>query len=420
MGQTIAQKVLARASGRTSVRVGEFVWAEPDLVIAHDLNYPRYRQMMTEAGYAHVAQPEKLLLTIDHTTHARDEAALKSHAFMRADALREKVSAFFDHGRHGISHNVPLDADRVQPGMLVLSSDTRGPALGCAGALSIAIGIGLLTVLARGKAWLRVPETIRVELTGTPRPWVMSRDIAQWVANRIGFEKGDYRCIEFHGDFVAQLDIDGRHTLCNAMVDLGVKAAVCAVPNADALRTDASLASRWIAADPGAPYVEVLELDVASIGPQVSVPPDPENVVPLPEVVDRPITHAFVGSCIGGKMEDLRAAARVLRGRTVAPGVRLVVIPATQQIYRRALAEGLIDDFANAGAVITAGICGPCYGTFAPLGDGDVSIGTPTRNDPGRMGSEQATIYIANAAVVAASAAAGRIADPAALTETVQ
>jgi len=259
----------------------------------------------------------------------------------------------------------------------------------------------LVTVMSTGRGWFRVPETIRVELSGTLPAGVMSRDLAQWIAHQIGYERGDYRCIEFAGDLVDRASEDARHTLCNAMVDLGCKAAVCAVS-----------ADGWVQSDPDAVFAEVLELDVSSLEPQISVPPDPENVRPIGEVVGRAITHAFVGSCIGGKLEDLRAAAAVLRGRRVADGVRMIVIPATQAIHRQALAEGLMATFAEAGAVTAAGICGPCYGTFAPLGDGDVSIGTPTRNDPGRMGSEQATIYIANAAVVAASAVHGRITDP--------
>lgn len=412
MGQTIAQKVIARSSGRDAVRVGEFVWAVPDLIIGHDLNYPRYRKMMQEAGFEHLASPEKVLITIDHTTHATDAASVNAHAFMRIDAGREQVKAFYDLGRHGISHNVPLDDHHVRPGMLVVASDTRAPALGCVGALAIAVGIGLVTVMATGRVWLRVPESIRVNLRGTPAPGVMSRDIAQWIANRIGFEQGDYRAIEFAGETVARFGIDQRHTLCNAMVDLGVKAAVCLEPLIEVRERPDLAWPEWLKADADAEYVQTFDLDIGALGPQVSVPPDPENVVPIEEVLDRAISHAFVGSCIGGKMEDLRAAAGVLKARAIAPGVRLVVIPATQAIYRQALAEGLIDTFAKAGAVISAGICGPCYGTFAPLGDGDVSIGTPTRNDPGRMGSEGATIYIANAAVVAASAVAGRIADP--------
>jgi 3-isopropylmalate/(R)-2-methylmalate dehydratase large subunit len=398
---TIAEKILARASGKDSVRAGEFVWAVPDLVIGHDLNYPRYRKMMKDNGYEHVASPKKILITIDHTTNAQDPVTLGYHRAMREDAKAEGLGAFYDIGRNGISHNVPLDHGRVKPGMLVVASDTRAPALGCAGAMSIAIGIGLVTVLSLGRGWFRVPETIRVNLAGEMRPGVMSRDIAQWIANRIGYEAGDYRCIEFVGSLLEKLGEDERHTLCNAMVDIGCKAAVCSMP-----------AQGWVTSDRDAVFADTIGVDASQIGPQVSVPPDPENVMPIADVLGREITHAFVGSCIGGKMEDLRAAAKVMKGRKVSDGVRMIVIPATQDIYKKAMAEGLMTIFVDAGCVISAGICGPCYGTFAPLGDGDVSIGTPTRNDPGRMGSEQATIYIANAAVVAASAVTGRITDP--------
>jgi len=410
MGQTLIEKVLARASGRQTVSPGEFIWAVPDLIIGHDLNFPRYRRMMQESGFMHLADASKVMVTIDHTTLSEQQSALEEHTWIRRDAESEKIHWFFDVGRQGISHNLPLDVDAVHPGMLVLASDTRAPALGCASAVSIAVGIGLVTVLATGKAWLRVPETIRVNVRGSLARNVMSRDIAQWIANRIGYENGDYRCIEFGGEFIDNLDMDGRHTLCNAMVDIGVKTAVCVPASASHVRDKG--VSQWVTSDANASYVDVLDIDAGTIGPQISIPPDPENVVPASQMLGTRITHAFVGSCIGGKMEDMRAAGRCLAGRKVAPNVRMTIIPATQEIYKRALSEGLIDIFSQAGAVVAAGICGPCYGTFSPLAPGDVSLCTATRNDPGRMGSEDATVFIANAAVVAASAVQGRISMP--------
>ncbi|MFC4273853.1 aconitase family protein [Achromobacter aloeverae] len=403
VGHTAVEKILARAARRDRVRADDVVWAEPDMITAHDLNYHRHRKLMASLGYPDLAVPEKMLVTIDHTTHSSAPGHLEAQAYMRGDTKAQNVRWFFDTGRHGISHNLPLEIGALAPGMLLVAADTRAPALGCGGAIGIALGMSVTLALATGKVWLRVPRSIRVDLHGTPRDGVMSRDIAQWIAARIGADAGDYKCIEFCGPYVRNASQDERHTLCNAVVDIGVKTAIC---------PDES--TPWHS-DDDAVFERRLAWDVGDIEPQVCLPPDPQLCVPLTQALGTPITSAFIGSCIGGKMEDLRGAARVLRGRRVAAGARLTVIPATQAIYRQALSEGLVADISLAGAEIAVGVCGPCYGTHAPLGDGDTSICTATRNDTGRLGSMQSKVYIANAAVVAASAVAGRIADPVAL-----
>ena len=400
---TLVEKVLTRAGAAPHARAGDVVWARPDLITMHDLNYERHRRMLQGLGYADIAEPDKVLVTIDHTTHSAAEGHLASHRFMRTDTRAQGVKWFLDTGRQGISHNVPLDLGIVKPGTLVIAADTRAPALGCTGAIGVALGLSVTMALATGTVWLRIPETIRVTLDGIAQAGVMSRDIGQWIAADIGAERGDYRCIEFGGSYIEALDEDGRHTLCNAMVDIGVKAAVCATTDAQG--------ARW-ESDPDAGFAEVLHYDVARCDVLVCVPPDPQNVEPLSRPLGRPISAAFIGSCIGGKMEDLRAAAAVLAGRRVADGVRLTVIAATQTIFQQAVQEGLIALISAAGADVTAGICGPCYGTYAPLNDTDVAIGTATRNDFGRQGSAKAPAYLANAAVVAASAVAGCIASP--------
>lgn len=415
MGATIAEKILARASGKAQVRPGELVWATPDLTVGHDRNYPRYRERMKAIGVEAIAQPQKFMVTIDHTPYSDDVKTIETRAWMRKDIAAQGVGRFFDLGRHGISHNIPVDHGLVKPGMLVITSDTRSPALGCAGALSIALGAGFLTVLVTGKAWLRVPATIRVTITGTPGAGVLSRDIGEWVAQQIGASRADYRVIEFAGDTVERFGMDERHTLCNAMVDIGVKSAI--VPADEKTEQHCSRFAgeggiQRVHSDHDAQFEAQLELDVSCLEPQVSRPPSPENVCPVGSVRGQKIDQAFVGTCIGGKLEDLRAAAGVLRGRTVHPSVRLLVIPATHAIYEQALGEGLMQVFAEAGAQIAVGACGPCFGVLAPLGKGETSIATATRNEPGRMGSDSATIFLANAATVAASAVRGVISDP--------
>lgn len=418
MGMTVAQKILARAIGRESVEVGEMIWATPDLAIGHDLNYPRYRDMMDKMGIGKVAMPERLMLTIDHLPYASDSVSARTHARMRRDAKEEKFSHFFDLGRGGISHNLPIEHGLVTPGMLVITSDTRSPALGCVGAMGVALGAGFLTVMVTGKAWLRVPATIRIELTGKPQRGVMSRDLGEWVAHQIGPERGDYKSIEFSGPAFRHLEIDARHTICNAMVDIGVKCAFV-IPDeiTEAYVQKFGKAFEPVLPDQNAIYEETVTLDVSALEPQIAMPPDPENVHPISAAVGRKINVAYVGSCISGKIEDLRAAASILKGRKVHESVRFIVIPATHSIYEKAVAEGLMKTFAEANCYVAVGACGPCYGTLAPLSDNEVCIGTGTRNEPGRMGSHSAVVMIANAATVAASAVRGEVTDPRELME---
>ncbi|WP_374449030.1 aconitase/3-isopropylmalate dehydratase large subunit family protein [Stella sp.] len=413
MGSTITEKILSRCAGQP-VSPGDIVWVTPDLIVGHDLNYPIYRRMLHSIGIERVESPEKLVLTIDHQPYTDSAKVAADFRLMREDARNHGIGHFFDVGRAGISHNLPLDRGLIRPGMLVITSDTRSPALGCVGALGIAFGGAFLMQLATGRSWVRVPATIRVSITGKRPSWLMSRDIAQWIAGQIGLERADYHVLEFDGPVVDGMDIDERHTLCNTMVDLGVKSAI-AVPSEAILATVRSRTDvpfEVVRSDPDAHYADHLIFDIADLEPQVAVPPSPELARPVSELAGKPVTHAFVGACIAGKLEDMRAAAQVLRGRKVADGVQFCIIPATQEVYHQSLGEGLIDIFAAAGVQIAVGTCGPCVGGIMPLNDGDVCISTGTRNDPGRMGSPSSEVYLASAATVAASAVTGRITDP--------
>lgn len=413
MSQTMAEKILARASGQSEIHPGQIVWATPDLTIGHDLNYPKYRELMRASGKTRLVNPERMLITIDHLPYADSERAAELHEIMRRDHREQGIGHFHDLGRHGISHNVPVDEGLVTPGMLVVTSDTRSPSLGCVGAMAVALGAGFVTVMATGRAWLRVPSTIHVTLKGRLRPGTMSRDVGEWIAKEIGPDLADYKVIEFHGEGVRGFDIDQRHTLCNAMVDIGVKSAIV-VPDETTQAYAAAHGKQcsFVLPDEDAQYAARLTFDMSELSPQVSLPPDPENIRDVTAVAGQRVNQAFVGACIGGKMEDLRAAAAVLKGHKVHRDVRFIVIPATQKIYRQAVAEGLIDVFAEANCYVAAGACGPCYGSIAPLSGTEVCIGTSTRNEPGRMGSREATVLIANAATVAASAVRGVVTDP--------
>jgi len=413
MGQTIAEKILARASGRERVTPGEIIWATPDVVINHDHNFPRYLGALEKMGRKGVAAPHKQIVTIDHRPYSDDLAVVRARQQMRTLAREGGISHFFDLGNNGISHNVPIDQGLVKPGQLVIASDSRAPALGCIGALSIALGQGQLTVLVTGQAWLRVPTTLKINITGKPRPGVMSRDIATWVAAAISDSRGDYRVLEFYGDTIDAFSIDERHTLCNVCVDIGVKGAIVPPDQkvADYLERFGHHAD-WVVSDTDAVFEEEISFDITDLEPQIALPPDPMNIVPVTQLLGRKVNQVFIGSCIGGKMEDLRAAAQVLKGHQSHPDVHLLVIPATAEIHRQALAEGLMEIFSKANANIAVGACGPCYGTIAPLSDEEVCVATSTRNENGRMGSPTATILLANAATAAAAAIRGVVADP--------
>jgi 3-isopropylmalate/(R)-2-methylmalate dehydratase large subunit len=414
MGRTFAQKVLARASGRASVAIGEVVIAEPDLFELIDLVLPNYFATLAAHGVTKLRYPERCIVFNDHEVPAQTirVAGLKKKLRGQLDAMG--IRHVYEEGRHGISHQAIVEKGHVTPGMLVVSADTHVTTVGAVGALAVPLNYETVQAIATGDTWFQVPETVRVELRGTLGPGAMSRDLAQHVIGALGPEVCDYRVIEFTGPGLAGLDMDARLTLCNVTVDAGAKAGVAEF---DAV-TEAWLRPRVkgplvpVASDPDAQYAHRVVFELGAIEPLVALPPRPDHVVPVSKVAGKKIDQVYIGSCAGGRLEDLRAAAAILEGRAVHRDVRLIVVPTSQEIYASASREGLLATLADAGAVINPPSCGPCYGNLAPLVDGDVCLSTGTTNQPGRMGSAQATIYLSNAAVAAASAVAGEITDP--------
>jgi 3-isopropylmalate/(R)-2-methylmalate dehydratase large subunit len=414
MGLTIAQKVLARTSGRKEVAIGEVVIAEPDLFQLHDLGLPHYINVLASHGITKIRNPERCVVFADHEVpaHTIRVASIKRKLVEQMKELG--ITRFHGEGRHGISHQAIVEGGYVLPGMLVLSLDTHVTTLGCVGALAPPINYEAVQALAMGSVWLKVPETIRVVLEGKPRPGVMSRDIAQQIIARLGADLCDYRVLEFSGPALIDMDMDMRMTLCNVAVDIGAKAGIVK-PDAitrEYLLPRTSQQLELVVSDPDAEFAHSWYLDLGELEPMVAVPPRPDLVVGLGQVAGTKVDQVYIGSCAGGRMEDLRAAAVVMRGRKVHPDVRMIVVPTSQEIYVQASREGLLADFAEAGAVVNTPTCGPCYGNLSPLADGEVCIGTGTTNIPGRMGSSTASIYLSNAAVAAASAVAGRITSP--------
>jgi 3-isopropylmalate/(R)-2-methylmalate dehydratase large subunit len=411
-GQTITEKILSRVCGRT-VREGEIVLPEPDLITTHDWYVVNFADVLDKLGVQKLYAPEKLVISTDHEPVATTPMAAMRQLRVREIVKKYGIRHFYDVGRGGHGHVFPMEMGYIKPGMFVEAYDIHVTNYGALGCLAIPLVTEITEVLACGSVWLKVPHTVRVNLRGKLQAGTTMRDAAQKLISILDPEVADYGVIEFGN--VKDIDFDGRQVLCNTPIEIGAKSALVEPDQAtiDYLKTRVKGPIELVASDKDASFKQVLELDLSSIEPQVAIPPTPDKVVGISQVKGKTIHHAFIGSCAGGSLTDMRAAARVLKDRKIHPDVRFYVTPATQEIFSQASAEGLIKIFIDAGAALTAPGCGVCAGgKIGPLADGEVSINTGTRNDYGRLGSAKAEIYLANPATVAASAVNGRITDP--------
>lgn len=412
-GQTITEKILSRICGRR-VTAGEVVMPEAELITVHDWYTVNAFRTLDEFGVTKLHDASRVLLVTDH-----EPLAVSPQAFARQHAVRGIAQRFGvahrDAGRGGLGHVFPVEEGLVTPGMFIFAYDPHVTNYGAIGALGVAVLTEIPEVLACGSVWLPVPETLRVDITGALPFGVFARDAAQKLIGSHDAALFEDAVVEYGGPGLAALDIDARHTLCNTPVELGAVSSLVE-PDARCMAYVQARAQRPVhraMPDADAVYRARITLDLSSLAPQVALPPTPDNVVDVTEVAGKAIGHAFIGSCASGMLDDLRVAAAVLRGRQVAPGVRLIVTPATQQVAADAAAEGLIEVFMRAGAMVTAPGCGVCAGgRIGGVAAGEVSIGTGTRNEPGRLGAHEAVLHIAGPATVAASAVAGSIADP--------
>lgn len=414
MAMTLAEKVLARASGRPEVSAGEFVVADVDLALLHDIFAARVFDLLTESGYEEVFDPDRAVVVTDHLVPAPSIGAAELHQRIRAHVTRLGITAFYDAGE-GICHQLLPERGHIRPGMLVVGTDSHTTTYGALGAGGTGIGTSeMVYVLATGRLWFRVPETIRFELSGRLGPGVSWKDVILHLAGRFGADAVQYRAMELGGPASAGADMASRLTVCNMGVEMGAKFSLF---EADEV-TEAYLADRGrdapgLVPDEGAEYLAVHEIDLSDLVPQVALPHEVDRVSRVDEVEGVHIHQAFIGSCTNGRIEDLQEAARVLDGHRVAPGVRLFVAPASRQVLRQALDSGVHAALVEAGATVLAPGCGPCFGGHGGLlAPGERCIGTHNRNFMGRMGSAEAEIYLASPATVAASAVAGRISDP--------
>lgn len=410
----MAEKILARAAGRTAVAPGEFVVAGVDLAMVHDIFATAVFALLRSTGFRRVWDPERVVAVIDHLSPPPSAEVARVHQQMRRDVAEFGLAHFYDCGT-GICHQLLAERGHARPGRLVLGTDSHSTTAGALGAGGTGIGTTEMAyVLATGQLWLRVPETIRVELTGTLGGVIGGKDVALRLAGLIGADGAQYQALEFAGPAVGAIGIGGRLTIANMAVELGAKFGLFP---ADDLTRDYLLAhgviSEPFGPDGDARYARTVAIDLSTLDPQVALPHKVDRVRPVAEVADIPIDQAFIGSCTNGRVEDLETAAEFLAGRHVHPHTRLIVAPASREVEREAMERGILRTLLEAGAVLLPPGCGPCFGGHQGLlAAGERCIGTHNRNFAGRMGSPQAEIYLASPATVAASALFGRITDP--------
>ena len=419
MNQTISEKILSRICGKT-VATGEVVFPEPELVTVHDWYAANVGAALEEFGVETLFDPERVMFTTDHEPVAVSLQAAIRQKRVRGVANRYRIGHFYDAGRGGQGHVFPVELGYITPGMFIQGYDTHVTNYGAVGALAIAILTEVTEVMALGSIWQTVPETVRVDLTGQLPDGVSIRDAAQALLRILDAEAIDDAVVEFGGAGAAGLGIDARFTLCNTPTEIGARSSIVE-PDAlvaDYLKGRTEKPYELVCSDPGANYRDRLTFDLSACEPQVAAPPRPENVVDISSVVGTPIDHAYIGSCASGMLSDLQAAADILRGQKIHPRIRLFVTPVSQKVAEDATAEGLMQVFLEAGAIITQAGCGVCAGgRVGPVASGETSIGTGTRNDPGRLGAHDAQLYLGSPATVAAAALKGEIVDPRSLSE---
>jgi 3-isopropylmalate/(R)-2-methylmalate dehydratase large subunit len=416
MPMTITEKILASHAGKKTISPGDLVMAKVDLCLGNDITAPLAIDVFEEAGGDRVFDAEKVVLICDHFTPNKDIKSANQCRRVREFGKTFGVVHVYDGGCSGVEHALLPELGLVAPGDLIIGADSHTCTYG--GLSAFATGVGstdLAAVMMTGEAWLRVPESIKFVLKGTPRKWVTGKDYILAIIGDIGVDGALYRAMEFVGDAAGALSVEGRLTMANMAIEAGAKNGIFAADTKtmEYLRPKMKRDYRPVISDPGADYVEVRTYDVGAIGPQVALPHLPSNAVPVGDVGDIPIDQVIIGSCTNGRIEDLRLAAEILAGRKAHSDVRLIIIPATPRVYRQAMEEGLFTIFLDAGAVIGPPTCGPCLGGhMGILGEGERAVSTTNRNFRGRMGDPKSEVYLAGPAVAAASAVVGRVAGP--------
>jgi 3-isopropylmalate/(R)-2-methylmalate dehydratase large subunit len=407
-GHTVAEKILTRHAGRT-LSAGELAVVDVDAVMMTDTTAPLAIKAFREMGGDKPWNPERTFLVIDHASPAPNERIARLHDLMREFAT-DTGANLYDVGA-GICHQLMIEDDRVRPGEVFFGADSHTCTYGSLGAFATGVGsTDLAAIMLTGKTWLKVPPTIRFEISGTITPGVEAKDLALAMVGTLGFAGATYQAVEICGDAIVPMSLDERMTIANLGIEMGAKAALI---HPQGLELPYDFDAEAISPDPDADYVRELTIDGGALRPQISRPPRPDATVDIDELVGTKIDVAFIGTCVNGRLRDLHAAARILKGKRVAPGVRLMVSAASQKVFLDAANDGTLATLTEAGATFLPSGCGPCVGTHLGVpGDGEVVISPANRNFRGRMGNPEANVYLASPTVVASAAVAGKIVDP--------
>ena len=416
MGMTMTQKILARAAGVESCRAGELLMCKLDLVLGNDITAPVAINEFVKMGATKVFDPAKIALIPDHFVPNMDIKSATMAKQMRDFARAQKIVHYYEVGRVGIEHALLPEQGIVAPGEVIIGADSHTCTYGAVGAFSTGVGSTDMAVgMATGECWFKVPEAVKVVLKGKLKPWVSGKDIILHLIGEIGVDGALYQSLEFTGEGVKEIGMDGRLTIANMAIEAGAKNGIFPVDDVCKAYLAERVSRPWTAfeADEDAEYAKVVEIDLDQLDMTVSLPHLPENTKPARECADLAIDQVVIGSCTNGRISDMRVAAQILKGKKVAPYVRCIVIPGTQQVVKTCLEEGLVDIFIDAGAIFTMPTCGPCLGGFCGvLADGERAVSTTNRNFVGRMGHVKSEVILASPAVAAASAIMGRVATP--------
>ena len=416
MLMTITEKILAAHAGKKEVHPGELVDCRLDLLMGNDITAPIAIKEFEKVGATELFDPDRVTFVLSHFVPAKDIKTAEQCKIIREFARTHKMRYFFDEGRGGIEHILLPQEGLVVPGDIVLGADSHSCTYGGLGCFSTGVGsTDLAAAMILGQTWFKVPESMKFNFYGKLKPWVSAKDMILYTIGQIGVDGATYRAMEFTGEAVRSLTVEARLTLCNMAIEAGGKSGIVA-PDETTLEYVRPRAKRpWTLyqSDTNATYHSVYEWDAGTLDLQVACPYSPDNVRPLTEVAGVDVDQVFIGSCTNARIEDLRIAATIMKGKKVAPYVRCIVIPATHQVFQDAMKEGLMQIFAEAGCAISEATCGPCLGGYnGVLGAEEVCFSTSNRNFPGRMGHPKAKVYLGSPAIAAATAVRGKISHP--------
>ena len=413
---TICEKILAAHAGKDEVKPGELIEVSVDIALGNDITAPIAIKIFRETGVEKVFDPEKVVLVADHFVPNKDIKSAEQAKILRDFSKEQGIVHHYDGGEMGVEHVLLPEKGIVLPGDVVIGADSHTCTYGALGAFATGVGsTDLAATMITGRTWFKVPESIKFVYKGELRPWVTGKDLILYTISKIGVDGALYKAMEFTGPVIDKLSMAERFTMSNMAIEAGGKAGLI---NPDDITLEyvkkrANREFKVFCSDPDASYEEVIEFNCSKIEPQVAFPHLPSNCRPISQVGEVKIDQAVIGSCTNGRIEDLELAAKILKGKKVAKGVRLIILPATPLVYKEALKRGYIELFLDAGAVVGPPTCGPCLGGhMGILAKGERAIATTNRNFVGRMGHPESEVYLSNPAVAAASAILGRIASP--------